>query len=51
MPRTCSHCGTTVVLARSGAYVTGDGKGWILPSHLNHTCDGMRLHTIDKETK
>jgi hypothetical protein len=42
----CTRCGTTVVLSKGGTWVTGDGKGWILPSQYNNTCDGMRLHTI-----
>jgi hypothetical protein len=52
---TCTRCGSSLVLAASGRFVTGsvqpDGSTWILPSHLNSTCDGVHLHQNEEEVR
>lgn len=46
--KTCNRCSSPVVLARSRQYVTSNQEGtWILPSHLNNTCDGIHLHQVE----
>lgn len=48
LPTTCTRCGERITLSAAGSWVTGH-SGWILPSHLNNTCDGIHLHTAPEE--